>query len=147
MIDLHMHTSYSDGTCSVSEILKEAEDKKLECISITDHDTVQGLVDAEKYVKTQNLSFVSGIEISTQDLEEIHILGYGIDCNKKSLLDACATWQNARLNRGDVIKDYLHTKGIDIDLDEVKSYAVNRSLGRPHFASKSWNCTDSERSI
>lgn len=133
-IDLHTHSTASDGQYTPIELVQKAVSCNMKLFAVTDHDTVQGLVDAEKYAKAKSLPYVSGVEISTQDLEEIHILGYGIDCNNKFLLDACATWQNARLNRGEVIKAYLHTKGIDINLDEVKSYAVNRSLGRPHFA-------------
>ena len=133
-IDLHTHSTASDGQYTPTELVQKAVLCDIKLFAMTDHDTVHGLADAEKYAKAQSLPYIPGIEISAQDLEEIHILGYGIDYNNKSLLNACAVWQNARLNRGEVIKNFLHTKGIDINLDEVKSYAVNRSLGRPHFA-------------
>lgn len=134
LIDLHTHSTASDGQYTPVELIQKAVLCDLELFAITDHDTVQGLSDAEKYAKAQSLSFVPGIEISTQDIEEIHILGYGIDYNNLELLSACDAFSKDRSNRGQVIVDYLKSLNIDIDLKVVKSYVGEGNLGRPHFA-------------
>ncbi len=84
MIDLHMHTSYSDGTCSVEEILKEAEQKKLECISITDHDTCLGYRDINSDIrKAYSGKIIKGCELkSIVEGTTIEILGYNVDTEK-----------------------------------------------------------------
>ena len=133
-IDLHTHSTASDGQYTPIELVQKSVLSDISLFAITDHDTVQGLADAEKYAKAQSLLFIPGIEISSQDVEEIHILGYGIDYNNLELVSACDTFSKARSNRGQVIVDYLKSLNIDIDLNVVKSYAGEGSLGRPHFA-------------
>ena len=76
MIDLHIHTKYSDGVDSVEEILKKAEDKKLKAISITDHDTTKGSKVAIAEAKDKNIIIVPSIEISSS---KGHIIGFGVD--------------------------------------------------------------------
>lgn len=133
-IDLHTHSTASDGQYSQTALIDKAIEAEIQILSITDHDTVQGLADAEKYARAQSLLFIPGIEISSQDVEEIHILGYGIDYRNMQLVSACDTFFKARSNRGQVIVDYLKSLNIDINLNVVKSYVGGGSLGRPHFA-------------
>ena len=83
MIDLHMHTYYSDGTCSVREILEEAEEKHLECISITDHDTCLGYRDISEVRKLYSGKIIKGCELkSIVEGTTIEILGYNVDTEK-----------------------------------------------------------------
>ena len=83
MIDLHMHTSYSDGTCSVENILKEAEEKKLECISITDHDTCLAYRKIDNLRKIYSGKIIKGCELkSIVEGTTIEILGYNVDTEK-----------------------------------------------------------------
>ena len=86
MIDLHMHTNHSDGTDTVEELLKKAEAKKLEIISITDHDSVGAYYELEKRPELRNLfsgKIIIGSELKTcYKRVPIEILGYGIDYNK-----------------------------------------------------------------
>ena len=133
LIDLHTHTTASDGQYNPVEIARKAYQKGIELLAITDHDTVKGIEIAKKEEKLFKNIF-PGIEISTQDSEEIHILGYGIDITNKELLKACEDFQKERDNRGERIASYLHTKGIEIELECVKKYAKNGVLGRQHFA-------------
>ena len=133
-IDLHTHTTASDGQYTPSQLVDTSKKLGIEVLAITDHDTVAGIAEGQKRAEELSLHFILGIELSCQDVEEIHILGYGIDSNNHDLLDACNTWSQARSNRGVVIKNYLATLGIDVDLDIVKSYAGDGNLGRPHFA-------------
>ena len=83
MIDLHMHTNYSDGTCSVRDILEEAESKHLECISITDHDTCLGYRDIDKVRSLYSGKIIKGCELkSIVEGTTIEILGYNVDTEK-----------------------------------------------------------------
>lgn len=83
MIDLHMHTYYSDGTCSVREILEEAEEKHLECISITDHDTCLGYRDLDESRNVYSGKIIKGCELkSIVEGTTIEILGYNVDTEK-----------------------------------------------------------------
>ncbi len=134
LIDLHTHTTASDGQYSPKELIDKAIGAKIQIFSVTDHDTIQGLAEARKYAELQGLSFVPGIEISSQDVEEIHILGYSIDYNNQELVSACDSFSKARSNRGQLIVDYMKSLNIYIDLNVVKSYAGDGNLGRPHFA-------------
>ena len=80
MIDLHLHTTYSDGADTLVELLENAEKLKLECISITDHDSIGGQYINGKEV--EDIDIISGIELSAEYNEmELHILGYCIDVN------------------------------------------------------------------
>lgn len=108
LLDLHMHTTVFDGQHTLSEIVKMAKGRKRCIIAVTDHDTVKGIVETKEKTDELGISLVSGIEISTQKEEEIHMLGYGID-------------ESERHN-------------ILIKLDEVKATADIGNMGRPHFA-------------
>lgn len=133
-IDLHTHTTASDGQYSPSQIVERAKELGIELLSITDHDTIAGLAEASKRADELGLHFIQGIEISCQDVEEIHILGYEIDVCNTELVEACNTWSQARTNRGEAIRAYLATLGIDVDLEVIRSHAGDGNLGRPHFA-------------
>ena len=81
MIDLHVHSYVSDGTDSPSEIIKMAFDKKIKAIALTDHDSIEGIPEAEKEALKYKVEFLKGIEISTsyKDGRLLHIIGLGID--------------------------------------------------------------------
>lgn len=133
-LDMHIHTTASDGQHTPSEVVMMAKEIGLEKMSITDHDTVLGIKEGRQQAAVSQIAFIPGIEISTHLDEEIHILGYFIDEDNEELRAACQSYLEGRLNRGNRIADYLRTKGIEVDLDVVKSYAGSGSLGRPHFA-------------
>ena len=78
-LDLHCHSTASDGEYTPTELVCKAKEKGLEIFSLTDHDSISGLDEAYQAAMKQNERFVPGIEISAQDFEEIHILGYNID--------------------------------------------------------------------
>lgn len=134
MIDLHTHTTASDGQHTPREVVRLAAEKGISLLAVTDHDSTEGVPEARREARKRGIGFVAGIEISTQDMEEIHILGYGIDVSHQGLRNACAKYREARAQRGQRIKDFLTSKGVEIDLDEVRGYAQDGSLGRPHFA-------------
>lgn len=97
-IDLHIHTTCSDGTLSPLEIIDEAKKNRLDTISITDHDTVNAYTEELlKYAKENNINIISGVEVSTK-IEKcgIHVLGYNIDINNKELHNQLKKLRNAR---------------------------------------------------
>ena len=133
-IDLHTHTTASDGQYTPSELVTMAKEKNIELLSITDHDTVSGLKEAVEAAHRCNIDFIPGIEISTHMGVEIHILGFYVDYKNKILVEKCEEYERSRSNRAIRICDYLNGIGIPVVLDEVEKYAGDGSIGRPHFA-------------
>lgn len=133
-LDLHIHTTASDGQYTPAEIINLAKAAKLAMVSVTDHDTLEGLPEAKRQASSLGIKFIPGVEISTQDTEEIHILGYGMNEMCPELEKRCVEYTRNRLKRGERICHFLIHKGIEVSLHEVKQLAGNGTLGRPHFA-------------
>jgi len=139
-IDLHIHSTASDGTLSPVEIVRMAADKGLRAISITDHDTLAGSRSVLTVPMPDGLNFLSGVEISTaapagfQMGGSLHILGYGMDVNDAPLEQALADLQQARDERIPRIIDLLNRAGIPITMAEVTALVGDGSAGRPHVA-------------
>lgn len=122
-VDLHVHTSYSDGNLSLEEILKLAKIKNLDEIAITDHDTIINLKNYKELQQIYDIRIIPGIEIPTAK-RKLHILGYGItnyDIVEKELYDLKI--YNENCNRETI--DILKSEGIDISFSEVKKGAVS----------------------
>ena len=100
-LDLHVHTTASDGQYAPKEMIHMAKEKELSYIAITDHDTVEGIAEARLCAKAEAVNLIAGIEISTMDREEVHMLGFGIDENNKVLQEACESYKRERLGRGE----------------------------------------------
>jgi len=133
--DLHIHTTASDSLFSPSEVIKWANTKNIRILSITDHDTVNGIYSAIQEAKLYNIIIIPGIEISCNyDGEEIHILGYYIDYQSQVLFDATKKLVDSRLYRGERIVNNLIDMGIKISLEQVKRLAGKGVIGRPHIA-------------
>ena len=95
-IDLHMHSTISDGVLTPKEIIDEAVKNGVNTISICDHDTVEAYTDELfEYAKKNNINLIRGVEISTQDEVGVHVLGYNYDLNNKELLDTLYNLKNA----------------------------------------------------
>ena len=140
-IDLHIHSTASDGTLSPSEILSLANKIGLGAIAITDHDTIDGTRTALSSTPRPAIRLISGVEISTEFpetfacSESCHILGYGFDPEDPELTQALTTLQAARKNRNPQIIERLQTLGFDITLQEVQAAKTGAGqLGRPHIA-------------
>jgi len=135
MIDLHIHTTASDGTLSPAALVALAKEKKLEAIAVTDHDTVDGVAEALAAGAAAGLEVVPGIEISAEHTGgTLHILGYYIDCADSRFLANIAVLQKARADRNPTIIKKLQQLGMRIELDDVIAEAGNGQVGRPHFA-------------
>ncbi len=139
-IDLHVHSTASDGTLTPAEIVSLAESLHLGAISLTDHDAVDGNRELLQSGIPRSIGFLTGVEISTMPPEcfpvfgSFHILGYGIDIENKALNKTLATLQDARKNRNPKIIRKLNDLGIKIDLIQVSQFAGQCQLGRPHIA-------------
>ncbi len=139
-IDLHIHSTASDGTLSPVEILRLAEKLELGAISITDHDTLKGSKDLLKAAGSSHVRVLTGIEISTIPpalyavAGSFHILGYGIRLNDPVLNQTLETLQHARENRNPFIISRLNAMGLDITLEEVVQASGEAQIGRPHIA-------------
>ncbi len=138
-IDLHIHSTFSDGVLPPEELVKIAIDLELNAISITDHDNILGYKKAFEYINENNLPLevVPGVEINTlYKGEEVHILGYYMDLEDKNFKEMLKKQQNARINQTkEIIKLIKQYEKVSISFDDVKKLTVeNGSLGRPHLA-------------
>ena len=133
--DLHIHTAYSDGSFLPAAIIRHAVKNNLKIISITDHDSVDGIAASIKEGEKNNIEVIPGIEISTTvDSGEVHILGYFIDYTDEYFLKSIRRIQEIRLKRMSMMVDKLKRLMIDIDLNELIEYAASSSIGRLHLA-------------
>ena len=137
--DLHIHTTYSDGTMSPEEVVDEAVRIGVSTISITDHDTVEGVIRAYDYGRDKNIHVIPGIEISSYLApSEIHILGYFIDVYNVSLQKMLKQAHEDRLKRVYEMVERLHRLNVNIEAQEVLILAGKGSPGRMHVAEVIW---------
>lgn len=134
MIDLHVHTTASDGTYTPSEVVDLAKKIGLTAVAITDHDTVNGLDEAKDQAQKIGIEFIDGIEISADFEIEMHILGYFINPKDRSLLNALNILESFREERNPKIVKKLQLMGYKITMEEVISAANGNIIGRPHIA-------------
>ncbi|MFH1102143.1 MAG: PHP domain-containing protein [Pseudomonadota bacterium] len=139
-IDLHIHTTASDGTYSAGEILDLAQQLGLYAFSITDHDTIAGVKEALRIGIPSSIRFLTGVEISAAPPENFsfsssfHILGYAIDIDHRELNQSLTLLQKARKNRNPRILQKLLELGIPISMEEITKEADGGQMGRPHIA-------------
>ena len=118
-IDMHIHTTYSDGTLTPSEILERSLEIGLKAISITDHNTIDGVTEAMKYANNA-IEIIPGIEMTATYPKPLHILGYYIDIHSASFNAGIKTLRMQKYKWLLMLVRNLKKIGIDIDLDEIK---------------------------
>ena len=134
-VDLHIHSTASDGTLSPKEIIETAEKAGLRAIAIADHDTVEGSVEALQYQDSSSVEILPAIEISASvEYGAMHILGYLMRLGDASLRRVVGVVQEGRVNRNQQIIKRLQDLGFDISYDEVSEASGGGQIGRPHFA-------------
>jgi predicted metal-dependent phosphoesterase TrpH len=139
-VDLHIHTTASDGTLTPEQVISHAHRLKLKAIAITDHDTVAGSKKALHSGVPPSLGFLTGVEISSTPPPfypgsgSFHLLGYSIRLDDPNLNRTLEKLQQARKSRNPAIINRLNKLGISITLDEVRKEAGQGQLGRPHIA-------------
>lgn len=138
MIDLHLHTSASDGRSTARELALAARHARLTTISVTDHDTVAALDEAAEACAADGLDWVPGIEITAgRGVTEIHILGYFFDRRSPSLLAFLEGQRADRVRRVREMLEKLRALGLEVNEDEIFAPAgsqYTRALGRPLIA-------------
>jgi len=134
-IDLHLHTTASDGVMSPSEIVRYAKAKGLQAIAITDHDTIEGLEEGLSEGKRIGFEVIPGIEISAAHSPgSMHLLGFFLDIYHPLLKERLGYLQKARAERNPKIAEKLNQLGIDLTYEEVLKVSGGGQVGRPHFA-------------
>ncbi|MBQ7456826.1 MAG: PHP domain-containing protein [Desulfovibrio sp.] len=133
-IDLHTHTNFSDGTLSPTELVRLAKESGVGCLAITDHDTIDGVAEALVAGKTFGVAVIGGCELSAMtEYGELHILGLWVTpC--KALLDMLSELRGTRARRNQAMLARLNDLGISLSMEEVRSFAGQGSIGRPHIA-------------
>lgn len=135
LVDLHLHTTASDGVLGPAEIVRYAKAKGLRAIAITDHDTIdgceEGLLEGEKI----GFEVIPGIEISAEHTPgSMHLLGFFLDLHHPLLIQRLRFLQKARAERNPKILEKLNQLGMDITFEEVVKASNGGQIGRPHFA-------------
>ncbi|RLI50676.1 MAG: phosphoesterase [Candidatus Thorarchaeota archaeon] len=135
LIDLHTHSTASDGSFNPEELVLLAKKTGLKAIALTDHDTVEGL---DKFLETGkkiNFETIPGVELSAYfEKGTLHILGYFLDYHNKTFLSRLKSFQEARAERNPKIIKKLQDLGIAITYEEVKLVSGGGQIGRPHIA-------------
>lgn len=134
-LDLHLHTTHSDGSFTPAEIIDLAHKAGVTALAITDHDITTGISEAAEAGKSRGIEVIPGIEISSLFGDsELHILGYCLDYQDPRLNERLTTLRESRHRRNPKIIERLQAAGIDITYDEVRAIAGTDSVGRPHIA-------------
>lgn len=136
-VDLHVHSNFSDGTLSPSELVALAAQKGLSAIALTDHDTVSGVKEALSAAKGQNapLQVIPGTELSAEhNGNDIHIVGLFIDYQNKELIEKTSLFIERRTNRNAEMVKRLQDAGIPITLEAMQKDNPDTVITRAHFA-------------
>lgn len=133
--DMHIHSTASDGTFAPAEIVEKAKEKNLMGISLTDHDTVDGIFQAQKKAEELEIDFIPGIELSANLYgKDVHILGYFIDVQDENFIDFLKEIKESRNRRNSRILEKLKKQRIDISEEELDREAGGEIKSRLHIA-------------
>ena len=135
-VDLHCHSTASDGTFKPAEVVQLAKRKELTALALTDHDTIGGVAEAAAEAHKLGIDFLPGIEISAEYPAPgtMHILGYGVDPTNPALAKLTETLLAGRDNRNPRIVEKLNELGVHVTMQEWEDEAGGKVLGRPHLA-------------
>ena len=135
VIDLHIHSTFSDGMLRPAELVDLAKSQGLAAIAITDHDTADGTLEAMKRGLEKGIEVISGIEISSWHNDtSMHILGYNFNKEDRQFNSRLQLIQDGRETRNAKILENLKKLGIKVDLRELLRYSEYGQTGRPHIA-------------
>jgi len=136
MIDLHTHTTISDGTLTPKELIQQAKETGLSAVAITDHDSIDGLDEAQSEADILGVTFIKGIEFSTTFGENrlIHILGLGIDPQSEGFVRIYTNYRRERSERLPLVFDKLRSVEVAIDSNDVKPFVSGGFMDRQAIA-------------
>jgi predicted metal-dependent phosphoesterase TrpH len=133
-IDLHTHSTASDGIYAPAELLQRAKDIGLRIVALTDHDSTGGLQEAVQEAGKLDIDLIPGIEINTDVAGgEVHVLGYFLEYERPAFQDVLKVLRDARVRRGQRMVELLNEQGIAVSWERVREIARG-SVGRPHVA-------------
>jgi predicted metal-dependent phosphoesterase TrpH len=134
-IDLHIHTTASDGMLTPSQVVRLAKERNLKAIAITDHDSIDGVREALDQGRRVSLEVIPGVEISANSKAgNLHLLGYYVQTEHGILKEKLDRLKQARSERNPNIVRKLNALGVDISYPEVIQVSGGGQVGRPHFA-------------
>lgn len=133
--DFHLHSTASDGVHTPSWVMETAAANGVQVLSLTDHDSTEGLAEARLAAQRLGLRLIPGLELST-DLgkADVHLLGFGFDVEAKELQEFLQWLREGRLGRTQRIVDILRSAGAPVELRRVLDIAGEATVGRPHVA-------------
>lgn len=135
IIDLHSHTTASDGELTPEELIELAMSKNIKTLAITDHDTVDGLERATKYSENKEILIIPGIELEADvNKGQMHILGLFIDYYNEELIKELNNIRRVRNERNDKFIQEFNHRGFPITIEELKEISKGNTIGKPHFA-------------
>lgn len=133
MVDLHMHSTSSDGSLPATEVVEAAARARLDAIALTDHDTLAGVSEAREAGERLGVRVVPGVELSAHDRDEVHMLGLHI--SRFEVLESRLTgFREGRRTRAERIVRRLNELGVPVTMEGVLEHARNGAIGRPHVA-------------
>lgn len=135
LVDMHVHSSYSDGALTVGQLARRARQRGLSLLALTDHDTTDGLAPFLRECERWNVPALTGVELAASESFTLHILGYRIDPDDAGLAGKLAGLRRYRGSRNAAICGKLQELGLDITLEEVEAEANGGVVARPHVAS------------
>lgn len=130
-LDLHVHTTYSDGLLTPKQVVEQAKARGLLAIAITDHDECRGYGDVKDETGTK---VISGIELSASFHGEVHVLGLDVDWQNEKLLAHVESQSQSRRDRAEAMVEKFRDNGIEMTMEDVLAACKGDMLGRPHFA-------------
>ncbi|MDB5050984.1 MAG: hypothetical protein JWO30_4055 [Fibrobacteres bacterium] len=136
-VDLHMHSTFSDGALQVKDLIDLCRVQGLSAIAITDHDNIDSYEEGKDYAQAQGIEYIPGVEISSSvGGSDIHILGYLFDPTHLKLNKTLVELRVRRVDRARQIVDRLEEKGVSLNYDKVVARAHGGSVGRAHIAAQ-----------
>lgn len=135
-VDYHLHTYYSDGKYSPTEVVKWAKKNELHTIAITDHDGVDGIFEAQIAGEALDITVIPGIELSSvmENGKGLHILGYNIDIKNEELIEVCQATIKSREERNEKFLQALGEEGYPLELKDLTFREGQSFIGKPIFA-------------
>nr|WP_255771408.1 PHP domain-containing protein [Microbulbifer guangxiensis] len=135
LVDLHCHSTASDGILSPAQLVSRAKSRGVSLLSLTDHDTVAGIPEAQTAAREAGITLLPGIEFSSRwGKQQVHLVGLGVDPESVALQHAIQKRDQLRAERGERIAARLEKRGFTGALDGARRLAGDGVLGRPHFA-------------
>ena len=134
-VDLHMHTTHSDGSLTPAELAERIRESGVVAVALTDHDTLKGVSDLRGELAANGIEVSAGVELSATDGNaDIHILAYNVDESNAAFTDELSRFVMGRTERAKVMLDKLRDVGVDIPFASVEEIANGAAVGRPHVA-------------